>query len=30
MLGYEQISLEEDEFTTQWKAIATEEERDSF
>ena len=24
MLGYEQISLEEDEFTTQWKAIATE------
>lgn len=30
MLGYEQISLEEDEFTTQWKAIATEEERDNF
>lgn len=30
MLGYEQISLEKDEFTTQWKAIATEEERDSF
>lgn len=30
MLGYEQISLREDEFTTQWAAIATEEERDSF
>ena len=30
MLGYEQISLGEDEFTTQWAAIATEEERDSF
>ena len=30
MLGYEQISLGKDEFTTQWAAIATEEERDSF
>lgn len=30
MLGYEQISLGEDEFTTQWKTIATEEERDSL
>lgn len=30
MLGYEQISLGEDEFTTQWQTIATEEERDSF
>ena len=30
MLGYEQISLGEDEFTTQWKAIATDKERDSF
>lgn len=30
MLGYEQISLGEDEFTTQWKTIATAEERDSF
>lgn len=30
MLGYEQVSLSEDEFTTQWQAIATEEERDSF
>ncbi|MCM1050137.1 MAG: FtsX-like permease family protein [Clostridiales bacterium] len=30
MLGYEQISLEEDEFTTQWQSIATEEERSSF
>ena len=30
MLDYEQISLGEDEFTTQWRAIATEEERDSF
>lgn len=30
MLGYEQISLGENEFTTQWQTIATEEERDSF
>lgn len=30
MLGYEQLSLGEDEFTTQWQTIATEEERDSF
>ena len=30
MLGYGQISLGEDEFTTQWKTIATGEERDSF
>ena len=30
MLGYEQIFLGADEFTTQWKTIATEEERDSF
>ena len=30
MLGYEPVSLSENEFTTQWKAIATEEERDSF
>lgn len=30
MLGYEQIILGKDEFTTQWKTIATEEERDSF
>ena len=30
MLGYEQISLSENEFTTQWQVIATEEERDSF
>ena len=26
MLGYEQISLGENEFITQWKTIATEEE----
>lgn len=30
MLGYEQISLEADEFTTQWNAIATQEERNGF
>ena len=30
MLGYEQITLGENEFVTQWKAIATEEERNSF
>ena len=30
MLGYEQISLGENEFTTQWKAIVTEDERNSF
>lgn len=30
MLGYEQISLGEGEFTTQWKSIATEEEKSSF
>ncbi|MDE6844250.1 MAG: ABC transporter permease [Lachnospiraceae bacterium] len=30
MLGYEQISLEENEFTTQWQTIATEDERDDF
>lgn len=30
MLGYEQISLHEDEFTTQWRSIATEEEKSSF
>lgn len=30
MLGYEPVSLLENEFTTQWQAIATEEERDSF
>lgn len=30
MLGYEPVSLSENEFTTQWQAIATEEERDSF
>lgn len=30
MLGYEQISLGEDEFTTQWKTIATEEEKSCF
>lgn len=30
MLGYEPISLADDEFTTQWKAIATEDEQDSF
>lgn len=30
MLGYEQISLSENEFTTQWQVITTGEERDSF
>ena len=30
MLGYEQISLNEGEFTTQWQTIATEEERSEF
>lgn len=30
MLGYGSISLKEDEFTTQWKAIATKEEREDF
>ncbi len=30
MLGYEPVSLSENEFTTQWQTIATEEERDSF
>ncbi len=30
MLGYEPVSLSENEFTTQWQAIATEEERYSF
>ncbi len=30
MLGYEQISLSENEFTTQWKTIASEEERENF
>lgn len=30
MLGYAPVSLSENEFTTQWQAIATEEERDSF
>lgn len=30
MLGYEPISLADDEFATQWKAIATEEDRDIF
>ena len=30
MLGYEPVSLSENEFTTQWKAIVTEEERNSF
>ena len=30
MLGYEPVSLSENEFATQWQAIATEEERDSF
>lgn len=29
-LGYEPISLEENEFTTQWQSIATTEERDCF
>lgn len=30
MLGYEPVSLSENEFTTQWKSIAAEEERSSF
>lgn len=30
MLGYETISLKENEYTTQWKSIAAEEERESF
>lgn len=30
MLGYGPVSLSENEFTTHWKSIATEEERDSF
>ena len=30
MLGYQQISLEENEFTTQWKTIATKEELNTF
>ena len=30
LLGYEQISLKENEFTTQWKTIAAVEERDEF
>ena len=30
MLGYEPISLADGEFTTQWKAIATEDEQESF
>jgi len=30
MLGYEPISLAENEFTTQWQSIATQEERNSF
>lgn len=30
MLGYESISLNEGEFTTQWRTIATEEERSEF
>lgn len=30
MLGLEKISLKENEFTTQWKSIATEEEREEF
>lgn len=30
MLGYEPISLSENEFTTQWQTVATEEERNSF
>lgn len=30
MLGYEQISLGENEFATQWQTIATEEERNGF
>lgn len=30
MLGYGQISLSENQFTTQWQTISTEEDRDSF
>ena len=30
MLGYEEISLQENEFTTQWQSIATQEERNAF
>ncbi len=30
MLGYEPVSLAENEFTTQWKMVAAAEERDSF
>lgn len=30
MLGYEPVSLAENEFTTHWQSIATEEEKDSF
>lgn len=30
MLGYEPITLLDNEFTTQWQSIATDEERDSF
>ncbi len=30
MLGYEQIALSENEFTTQWQSIATDEDLDSF
>lgn len=30
MLGYEKISLEENEFTTQWQSIAAEGDRDEF
>lgn len=30
MLGYEAVSLGENEYTTQWQSVATEEERDEF
>lgn len=30
MLGYEEITLHQNEFTTHWQAIATDEERDQF
>lgn len=30
MLGYEKITLKEDEFTTQWQSIAADEDRDDF
>lgn len=30
MLGYETVTLDEDEFTMQWKTIATKEEREEF